>query len=289
MPSPTLPLPDSRWPAVAAARRTTQPRIGFHIDGQRVGSVASAHLPALQRWPHWLEQDSRGLHQTVPAPGRDDALAEMNAWLRAEGLIVAWRDETFPLYAPDAGTVLARFERAATRFWGTLTRGAHANGYVAGADGRPTHLWIARRADRKATDPGLFDNLIGGGVPHGQTPHETLVREGFEEAGLTPAQMAGARRGRVIHIDRDVPEGRMVEHVHAFDVQLPAVVQPQNQDGEVASIALLPVAEAAALAAGDTMTVDAALVTLDFLLRHRLLPAEEQAALSARMAALCLP
>jgi 8-oxo-dGTP pyrophosphatase MutT (NUDIX family) len=185
--------------------------------------------------------------------------------------------------------VLARFERAAARFWGTLTRGAHANGYVAGADGGPTHLWIARRSDSKATDPGLFDNLIGGGVPHGQTPHETLVREGFEEAGLTPEQMSAARRGRVIHIDRDVPEGRMVEHVHAFDVELPAGVRPQNQDGEVAAITLLPVAEAAALAAGGTMTVDASLVTLDFLLRHRLLPDDEHADLSARMATLCLP
>jgi 8-oxo-dGTP pyrophosphatase MutT (NUDIX family) len=289
MSSPILQTPAMRWPAIAVARRTVQPRIDFHVDDCRVGSVAMAHLPALQRWPQWLVQDERGLHLTVPAPGRDEALADINTALRAEGLIVAWRDETFPLYAPDAGTVLARFERAAARFWGALTRGAHANGYVADADGRPTHLWIARRSDRKATDPGLFDNLVGGGVPHGQTPLETLMREGFEEAGLTPAQMAGARRGRVIHIDRDVPEGRMVEHVHAFDVQLPAVVQPQNQDGEVASIALLPVAEAAALAAGDTMTVAAALVTLDFLLRHRLLPAEQQADLSARMAALCLP
>lgn len=275
----------SGWPAIAAARRQSQARVDFHVDGARVGSVAAEHLPALQRWPQWLARDARGLHLAVPAPGRDEALAEMNTRLHAEGLIVAWRDESFPLYAPDAVSVLARFERAAARFWGTLTRGAHANGFVAGADGRPTHLWIARRSDTKATDPGLLDNLVGGGVPHGHTPHETLVREAFEEAGLTPAQMAGARQGRVIHIDRDVPEGRMVEHVHAFDVELPAGLVPQNQDGEVAAIVLRPVAEAAALAAGDAMTVDAALVTLDFLLRHRLLPAAEQEALSARMAA----
>ena len=35
----------------------------------------------------------------------------------------------------------------------------------------------------------------------------------------------------------------------------------------------MPVAEAIALAAAGEMTVDAALVTLDFALRHRLLPA----------------
>ncbi len=48
---------------------------------------------------------------------------------------------------------------------------------------------------------------------------------------------------------------------------------PHNQDGEVAGFRCLPLDEALALAAGDQMTVDAALVTLDFALRHALLPA----------------
>jgi 8-oxo-dGTP pyrophosphatase MutT (NUDIX family) len=279
----------NQWPAIAAARWQARPRTAWHIGGARVGSVADADITALRRWPHWLAHDARGLHLTAPAAGRGDALAEMNARLHAEGLIVAWRDETFPLYEPASGAVLATFERAATRFWGTLTRGAHCNGFVAGADGRPAQLWIARRADTKATDPGKLDNLVGGGVPHGQTPHETMVREGWEEAGLAPAQMAAARPGRVIHLDRDVPEGRMVEHVYVFDLELARDAAPANQDGEVASIHLLPVHEAAALAAGDAMTVDAALVTLDFLLRHRLLSGAAHDELAARMAPLWTP
>lgn len=48
--------------------------------------------------------------------------------------------------------------------------GAHASGYVADVAGRPTQLWIAQRSMAKATDPGSFDNLIGGGVPDGQAP-----------------------------------------------------------------------------------------------------------------------
>ena len=274
------------WPAIAAARAQLRPRTAFHVGGARVGSVATAHVPALRRWPRWLALDAQGLHLAVEAAARSEVLAEINARLRDDGLIVAWRDEIFPLYEPASGAVLATFERAATRFWGTLTRGAHANGWVAGADGRPAELWIARRADTKATDPGKLDNLVGGGVPHGQTPHEALLREGWEEAGLRPAQMAAARPGRVIRIDRDVPEGRMVELVHVFDLQLPRDLTPVNQDGEVAAIERLPVHAAAALAAGDAMTVDAALATLDFLLRHRLLPSEAQAALAARMAPL---
>ena len=176
--------------------------------------------------------------------------------------------------------------RAASRFWGTLTFGAHCTGWVAGADGRAAGLWIAQRSFDKATDPGAFDNLIGGGVPHGQTPFETLLREGWEEAGLAADRMRQARAGRVIRLQRDVAEGLQVEWIHSFDLALPPDLQPRNQDGEVAGFECLPVEQALALAAGDRMTVDASLVTLDFALRHRLLPTTQAEALEARLYAL---
>jgi 8-oxo-dGTP pyrophosphatase MutT (NUDIX family) len=274
------------WPAIEQARWQRVARVPFLVEGRRVGSVAAAHLSALRRWPQWVAPDDTGVRLLAPPEARDDAFAQMHAGLRDEGLIVAWRDETFALFTPQGDGVLATFERAAARFWGTLTLGAHCNGWVAGHDGQPSHLWIARRADHKATDPGKLDNLVGGGVPFGQTPHETLVREGFEEAGLDAGRMRHATPGRTIVLDRDVPEGRQFERLFAYDLELPAGVRPANQDGEVAAIEAVPVAEAAALAAGEAMTVDAALVTLDFLLRRRLLPMAELDRLRHRAAAL---
>lgn len=254
----------------AAATRAVAPRVPFRVGDAEVGSVALEHLPALADFHEWLALDEEALVLKVAPDARDAAFARMNEALRADGAIVAWRDEIFPLLEPATGAVLARFERAACRFWGTLTLGAHANGYVAGADGRPAALWIAQRSFSKPTDPGLHDNLVGGGVPHGQTPDEALVREGFEEAGLSPAEMAGARRAGVLRLARDIPEGFQHEWLHAFDLPLPPGRVPQNQDGEVAGFALMPVADALALAASGRMTVDAALVTLDFALRHAL-------------------
>ena len=260
------------WPAISAARRfDAAARVPFTVAGRAVGSVARSHLPALRHWPKWLRVQADGV--TLTAQDRDTALAAIHAALRAEGLILAWRDEIFPLFDPATLEPLARIERAASRFWGTLTLGAHANGFVADATGRPTHLWIARRSAHKATDPGLFDNLVGGGVPAGQSPFEALIREAWEEAGLTPAQMAHATPGRVIRLRREIAEGLQVEDLHGFDLALPAGCVPQNQDGEVERFDLLPVADALALAAGNSMTVDAALVTLDFGLRHGLLTA----------------
>jgi 8-oxo-dGTP pyrophosphatase MutT (NUDIX family) len=234
-----------------------------------VGSVAADQLPALRAWPQWLQLTADYMALTATEP--DAALAQMNAALRAQGLIRAWRDECFALFDPETREPLALMERAAARFWGTLTLGAHLNGFVAGADGRPSHLWIARRSLTKATDPGAYDNLVGGGVAAGQSPQAALVREAWEEAGLTPTLLQPLQPGTVLRLHRDIPEGLQFEDLHSWDLALPSGWEPHNPDGEVAGFERLPVAQALALAESGAMTVDAALVTLDFGLRHGLL------------------
>jgi 8-oxo-dGTP pyrophosphatase MutT (NUDIX family) len=293
---------EANWPTLAAATHRRVPRLAFQLNGTAVGLVAVAHGPRLQELARacgvdfQVGEDCAQLH----APGAMQATAALQALndaLRRCGLIQGWRDELFPVLEPLTLRSLATMERAACRFWGTLTLGAHATGYVRGADGRagrPSHLWIAQRSQRKATDPGLYDNLIGGGVPVGQTPLQCLLREGFEEAGLSPAQVRGVNAlqslqglgtvpstqaaaglgppaGSVLRVHRDVPHGLQHELLYCFDVELPTGLVPQNQDGEVAGFACMPVAQAMAVAASSRMTVDASLVTLDFLLRHRLL------------------
>ena len=280
----------SGWPALHAARaHSAALRLPFVIDGRKVGSVARSVTPRLAAWADALQVTERTVTLHAAPDQRDVTLAALNAQLRAEGLITGWRDEIFAVIDPATGLTLACIERAAARFWGTLTRGAHANGYVADASGRPTHLWIAQRAEDKATDPGLFDNLVGGGVPSHQTPLQTLRREAWEEAGLADEDLRDIRPGSVLRLLRDVPEGLQFEDLHAHDIALPPGRVPVNQDGEVQGFRCLPVAEALALARGEQMTVDAALVTLDFAWRHGLLAAVEGAQIGAQLTALFAP
>ena len=256
--------------------------------------MARAHLGLLARWPEALRVDDAGVVLTLPPAERTPFLAQANAALHAGGAIQAWRGETYPLLAlPADGRaphpqqhLLATLERAAARFWGTATFGAHCNGLVLDAAGRPGWLWIARRALSKPTDPGLLDNLVGGGVPQGQTPYQTVLREGWEEAGLLPAQMAGLLPGRILRVARDLPEGFQREWLSVYDLALPPGLTPVNQDGEVHSLHRWPVAEALARAAAGEMTVDAGLATLDCALRHGLLPADDAARLAAALAPL---
>jgi 8-oxo-dGTP pyrophosphatase MutT (NUDIX family) len=263
------------WPCLAAARAQTQPRQAWRVR-TAAGAVVVGAVPAGQQalllslWPQAWQQGPEGLCLVVPAAERSDALAHMGLALREQGLVRAWRDEPYGLW--DAhGQAHAQIERATARFWGSLTLGAHCNGYQADAQGRPTHLWIAQRALDKPTDPGRLDNLIGGGVPLGQTPREALLREAWEEAGLRPAHLAGLRRGSVLELHCDIAEGLQHEWLHVYDLALPADVTPCNQDGEVAQHRRVPVAQALALAERGALTVDAALATLDFALRHGLL------------------
>ena len=261
------------WPALRAARHTTVPRRPAILHGPRgavaVGSVAEAHLPALAAWPQWIDvaPHAVALHFGGDVDRIDAHWATVNHALRAHGLIVAWRDEPYGVWDEQEASH-ATIERAASRFWGTLTLGAHCNGYAADAQGRPTHLWVAKRSLSKPTDPGMLDNLIGGGVPLGQSPWEALQREAFEEAGLAPEEIAQAMPGRIVALHCDIPEGLQREHLHVYDLRLPEGRTPQNQDGEVAWHQCWPVADALAAAAEGRFTTDAALATLDFAVRH---------------------
>jgi 8-oxo-dGTP pyrophosphatase MutT (NUDIX family) len=280
------------WPAMAAAsRHDPATRAPFFVAQAgaaplAVGSVAHAHLRALTRWPQWLHVEPHGVTLHCARAARAGAMATMHDTLRSEGLIVAWRDEAFPLFTVQGEPVGFSIERAATRFWGSLTLGAHCNGFVADAHGRPERLWIARRSFSKATDPGKLDNLVGGGVPAGQSPRDTVVREAWEEAGLEPPLLQGLARGRMLRLLRDIPEGLQREWIHVYDLALPAGLTPRNQDGEVAELKLHALPQALALAASEEMTVDASLVTLDFALRRGLLDGVAARALASEAALL---
>jgi 8-oxo-dGTP pyrophosphatase MutT (NUDIX family) len=262
------------WPVLREARQhDTSLRLAFDVlDGtqrKRVGSVAITHLPALPIDGDTFDVDALGLLLKVAATRRDAVLADLNRRLHLDGLVRGWRNETFGLLHQAGEPPLALIERASARFWGSLTQGAHCNGLTPGnSPGAAAQLWLARRSASKSTDPGMLDNLVGGGVPADQTPLQTLHREGFEEAGLGFAQMQAARPTGVYRIVRDIPEGLQNEDIHVHEIELPAGHLPVNQDGEVAEFLRVDIAAALRHVQAGELTVDASIATLDCALRH---------------------
>jgi 8-oxo-dGTP pyrophosphatase MutT (NUDIX family) len=149
-----------------------------------------------------------------------------------------------------------------------MTYAAHLNGIVEYEDRAP-QVWIARRSHTKATDPGMLDNIVAGGIGWGMGIEATLAKECWEEAGMSADLAARATRGGTFHVLQSLPEGTQAEQIFVFDVTLPADFSPRNQDGEVGEHRLARIDEVARWIEEGALTVDASLATLDCLLRRR--------------------
>jgi 8-oxo-dGTP pyrophosphatase MutT (NUDIX family) len=201
---------------------------------------------------------------------RSAAIDRVARELEAAGELTAWRDERYAV-APELGsTPWFLVERAAARYFGIHTYGAHVNGVV--RDEHGVRMWLARRSNAKSIDPGMLDNLVGGGIAAGQTIAATVVKEAWEEAGIRPPIARIARPAGAVRICRGQPDGLHRETIFVHDLWLSADFTPAGQDGEVVDHRLVTLAEAARLIAEDegldAVTADASLVILDFLIRH---------------------
>ena len=251
----------------------------FFVGAHAVGWVAPSFAGALTQWPGVFAQAGGIVRFTAPLGDRahaDAILARIVSGLAADRIITGWRNELYPIRAAGDGDPepLLHIERAAARAFGITSDAVHVNGAVA-SDDPPRALWIARRALNKSIDPGMRDNMIGGGIPAGLSVRETLIKEAWEEAGLSATVASRSTAGRRLRIRRIVPEGLQSEVIHVHDLVLPADVIPCNQDGEVSAFERIDVEDAIQLlerdrelVGSDPMTVDASLVTLDWLERH---------------------
>jgi 8-oxo-dGTP pyrophosphatase MutT (NUDIX family) len=259
-------------PCITAARRfDVQAHVPFWIDAEQVGWIRTSDVPLLARWPDVFAIDRARVtlastFNTVDL--RSAALGSVIGALAADGRIPGWRNETYAIRNAFDAPPLAYIERAASRFFGTMTYAVHLNGVVEYEDSAP-QLWIARRSDTKATDPGMLDNVVAGGIGWGFGVEATIIKECWEEAGIPEEIAACSVAGRTAHVLQSLPEGTQAEQIFIYDLALPADFAPRNQDGEVGEHRLARIDEAARWIEEGAMTVDASLATLDCLLRRR--------------------
>jgi 8-oxo-dGTP pyrophosphatase MutT (NUDIX family) len=237
------------------------------LDGHVLGWVGPSIATQLRRWPEVFARRADAIVIAPAAPqALTHALGAIARTLAGEGLIRGWRNERFTISAPASGEPLFALERAAMRAFGLTARAAHLNGFVPDASG--WRMWIARRSYTKPIDPGMLDNLVGGGIPEGMDAPRTLVKECAEEAGIPPALAAAAAAVGRFRVRRLASEGVHDEILDCFDLDLPADFRPLNQDGEVAEFMLVTPGELVARLAVGEFTVDAGVVAMDFLARR---------------------
>lgn len=243
-------------------RFRTELHVPFVAGRTRIGWLRPELAARLAAWPNVFETCAEAVRLLD-----SEALDRVVEQLAQEGFITGWRNERYRI------ADLFDIERAAARPFGLATQAVHVNA-TAGEN-----MWLARRSSSKPTDPGMLDNLVGGGIGAKLSVHDTLVKEAWEEAGI-PAELARrATAAGSVELLREVEEGVQSERIHVYELELPSDFAPANQDGEVAEFRLVPLAEARRLIEEtDELTVDAALVALEYFNRRSVRPGSASAA-----------
>ena len=240
----------------------------FIAEGRIVGWIRPERARRLAQWRDVFQRSERGIElaRGLATPeARTTALAVVARTLSGEGALTAWRDERYAVSTHPNGTALFELERSAARYFGIHTFAAHANGVI-GDDDR-WQMWLARRSPTKAIDPGLLDNLVGGGIAARSNAEATLLKEAWEEAGIAAELASRARPAGSVDICRDQPDGLQRETIHVYDLWLPAEFVPANQDGEAVEHRLCAPDALLAILASEDVTADASLVIVDFQIR----------------------
>ncbi|XP_010249854.1 PREDICTED: nudix hydrolase 20, chloroplastic-like isoform X2 [Nelumbo nucifera] len=251
--------------------------IPFVIEQQIVGYIHNRfanHLREFHNVFDFLEDKSYSSHfggyitlnpSLKSSEDRTEAVADVINCLG--GLIPGTRNELYPVTSSFGKPEFFSLERAAAPYFGIKVYGIHMNGYV-NKDGNK-FLWIGKRSEVKPTFPGMLDHLVAGGLPHGITCKENILKECEEEAGL-PRSISNRAVpvGVVSYMDingysfkRDV--------LFCYDLELPDEFIPTNQDGEVESFKLVPVTHVMNIIRRvEFFKPNCSLVITDFLFRH---------------------
>jgi Domain of unknown function (DUF4743) len=249
----------------------------FVVADRHVGWVKPDFAQMLAEFPAVFYLTDREVHlhdRLADSDDRGNAVADVLAQLHERGAIPGWRGELYPVNRRFNEAPLLLMERAATPLFGVQTYGINVNGLV--REGSDWKIWIARRATTKHVDPGMLDLIVGGGVPHGISLADNLLKECAEEACIGPTLAERARPVSLTTMSIEAAEGLRIGVQFNYDLELPADFQPRNDDGEVSEFQLWSMEQLEeSLRSADDFMFDAGLAKLDLLVRFGIVGPED--------------
>lgn len=242
----------------------------FRVDGLRLGRVERRTAAALRRFDRVFRVSDASVDLAPDLAGYDrrtQAMADVLARLRDDGMIKGWRDEPYPVATRFSAPALFVMERAAVPLFGVKGYGVHVNGYV--VDGGGVRMWVGRRSLTKPTGPGKLDQMVAGGQPAGISVADNLIKECAEEAAIPAALAVRAVAVGTVSYLTERSEGLRDDVLFDYDLELPADFRPTNADGEVADFHLWPIEQVIeTLERPDEFKFNSGLVAIDFLVRR---------------------
>jgi 8-oxo-dGTP pyrophosphatase MutT (NUDIX family) len=185
------------------------------------------------------------------------------------------RGETYGISESWTAPTRLRLDRGLVPMFGAKSYGVHVNGFVRGDDG--LKMWIGRRAPDKRVAPDKLDHMVAGGLAHGYSVDETVVKEAAEEADVPDALARRAKPVGALTYVTELEQGLRDDTLFLFDLELPADFVPRNTDGELTGFELWDVADVMArVRETDDFKFNVAPVLIDFFLRHGLLDPDRE-------------
>ncbi len=267
---------DPEWLAsllASAERPPLRPRVPLLWQQSVIGSVEADYFDSIMPSgssvvPELLQQEQGegGLQWRV----QGDITASLARIARAlfdarVGHVVNyWRNEQLAV-CDEQGRQLGTVERGVVRPLGIASHAVHLVGRS--VDGC---YWVQQRSFDKASDPGLWDTLMGGMVSATDDVESALERETWEEAGLRLHDLHDVQRGGRVDLRKPILDdgsGYVVEQTDWYHCTVPDGVLPVNQDGEVEQFLLLDRASLIGKLQRNEFTTEAALILVAALRR----------------------
>jgi len=247
------------------------------IDGKRVGQVRFEHLEyVLSSDVFVLENGVLTLAEHLKTfEERTEALSIFAKKALQDGIANRFMDENYPLIAKGSREPLAFIDRSISTLLGSFSFGQHLNAYVVTSEGMK--MWIARRAYDRSHYGGKLDHLVAGGLPYDIAPHENLMKECYEEAGMSASLASEYKSVGLVSYKCEYARGGKEEIIYCYDIELGEDFVPNCTDGEVEEFYLMPIEEVAHLVkTTNEFKPNCNLVIIDFLVRHGFLVEEEE-------------
>jgi len=246
------------------------------IEGQCVGLLRSGFVQILADFTSVFRvvEDQLGFVASINEPAeRTSAVAQVAQALLQQKYIGFLLDEPYPVKGHNDELFFV-IDRSLVPFFGFRSYGQHLNGFVRKSAG--LFVWIARRARDRHIFPGMLDNLVAGGLPHGLGLQQNLAKECYEEAGITADIAARAEPVGEITYNAISPKGYKPDTLYCYDLELTEDFTPVSTDGEVEQFELMPVETVMDIVRhGKQFKPNCNLVMIDFFTRHGLLDAKD--------------
>lgn len=246
--------------------------IAFHINFQLVGFINRMVVSDLPK-EFRISNDKKFvcLSEKVQESMNVAISIMKNQYIEKYPMLKGWRNEEYNIWAKNGP--VASIDRSASSIFGIRTYGTHLNAFVKDPSTKFIKMWVAKRSQSKQTYPGFLDNMAAGGMgigPKKLSPRENMFKEAYEEAGVSSDLMENSIFcGQVSNYEYRKDGCFQPSTNFVFDLEVPDNFVPRITDGEVENFELWEIDQVRKRI--NEFKPEAALVIVDFLIRHELL------------------